>query len=71
MSFDYLKLDYLNKEQLEIISNLLEYCGGQDQLNLFLSTPNKIFNMRPPLEMLLTRNYDYFHQFIKNEKPTI
>jgi hypothetical protein len=65
MSFSYKNLDYLNKDQLQILDNLVEYCGGQEQLNLFLSTPNKLFNMRPPLEMLLTKNYDFFNQFVK------
>ena len=65
MSFDYKKMDYLNKDQLTILDNLLEYCGNQESLNSFLSTPNKLFNMRTPLEMLLTRNYDFFNQFVK------
>lgn len=65
MSFDYKSLDYLNKDQIQILDNLVEYCGGQEQLNIFLSTPNKLFNMRPPLEMLLTKNYDFFNQFVK------
>jgi len=65
MSFDIKNLNYLNKDQLAILDNLLEYCGDQEKLNIFLSSPNKLFNMRTPLEMLITKNFDYFHQFIK------
>jgi len=55
--------DSLNDTQKKIYDNLKEYAGNE--LNLFMSTPNKMFNNRTPLDMLLSGNFDYFVPFIK------
>jgi hypothetical protein len=37
-------------------------------LDLFMSTPNKLFRNRPPLELLNSNDFSYFYQFLKNDK---
>lgn len=60
MNFDY---SILSPEQSRVLSELKKYAGGE--IDLWLSTPNKSFNNRPPIEILLSNNLDFFYQFLK------
>lgn len=59
----------LNNKQKQILEALKDYSGSE--LDLFLSTPNKYFRGRTPLEMLLNEEYTYFYPFINNSHETL
>jgi hypothetical protein len=59
----------LNNKQKQILEALKDYSGAE--LDLFLSTPNKYFRGRTPLEMLLNEEYTYFYQFINKSNETV
>jgi len=44
----------------EIINKLREMFDDEDTLNAWLSTPNKNFRNRPPIDLLESGNFDYF-----------
>jgi hypothetical protein len=52
----------LTNDQQQIYDKLKVSIG--DELDLWLSIPNKSFRNRPPLELLLTNDFGYFGQFI-------
>jgi hypothetical protein len=52
----------LTNDQQQIYDKLKISIG--DELDLWLSIPNKSFRNRPPLELLLTNDFVYFEQFI-------
>jgi hypothetical protein len=55
-------IDSLNDKQKEILNSLREYFGNN--LDNFLSTPNKEFRNKAPLYFLLSENYDYFRPYL-------
>lgn len=60
MNNDY---SHLNKQQQEILDTIKSIY--KEETDLFMSTPNKYFRGRPPIEMLLNKDYTYFGPFIK------
>jgi len=52
----------LTDDQKKIYNQLKESIG--DELDLWLSIPNKSFRNRPPLELLLQNDFTYFYSFI-------
>jgi hypothetical protein len=59
MNSDYSCLNTDQQEILDIIKSIYK-----DETDHFMSTPNKYFKGRPPIEMLLNKNYTYFGPFI-------
>lgn len=59
MNFDYNCLDKEQKDILNLVKSIYK-----EEADLFLSTPNKYFKGRPPIEMLLNKNYAYFGPYI-------
>lgn len=59
MNNDYSHLDTEQQKILELIKNIY----GKET-DLFMSTPNKYFKGRPPIEMLLNKNFTYFGPYI-------
>jgi hypothetical protein len=55
----------LNVHQEQILQRL-KVLG--ESLDIWLSTPNPHFNHQPPLDLLLTENYDYFYRFLGHEE---
>ena len=58
-------MDYscLDTEQTEILHRIRSIY--KEETDMFLSTPNKYFKGRAPIEMLLNKNFTYFGPFIK------
>ena len=50
----------LNERQKEIINKLYNILESEDSLIAWLSIPNKMFKSRPPIDLLMSENYDYF-----------
>ncbi|NBW57501.1 hypothetical protein EBR43_06930 [bacterium] len=59
MNNDY---SHLNQDQQKIL-NAIKIIYGEET-DRFMSLPNKYFRGRPPIEMLLNKDYTYFNQFI-------
>lgn len=59
-------INHLESEKNKILKEL-ENKFDKD-LNLFMSTPNKLFRNRPPLELLNSNDFSYFYQFLNNDK---
>jgi 2-polyprenyl-3-methyl-5-hydroxy-6-metoxy-1,4-benzoquinol methylase len=59
-------INHLESEKNKILKEL-ENKLDKD-LNLFMSTPNKLFRNRPPLELLNSNDFSYFYQFLNNDK---
>ncbi|NBP02107.1 MAG: hypothetical protein EBU90_18645 [Proteobacteria bacterium] len=59
-----MNIDYscLNKNQQKILDTIKSIY--KEETDLFMSTPNKYFRGRPPIEMLLSKDYSYFNPFI-------
>lgn len=62
-------MDNLNSKQKQILELLKDYSGPE--LDYFMSTPNKYFRGRTPLEMLLNEDYTYFYQYINKPDETL
>jgi len=62
-------MNNLNDKQRQILELLKDYSGLE--LDQFMSTPNKYFRGKTPLEMLLNEEYTYFYQFINNPRETL
>jgi hypothetical protein len=56
----------IETEKLKILKELEDKLDKD--LNLFMSTPNKLFRNRPPLELLNSNDFSYFYQFLNNDK---
>jgi len=51
-------------EQIEIITNLRRYFNDNEQSMItWLCTKDRSFRNRPPIDLLLTKDYSYFTQF--------
>jgi uncharacterized protein (DUF2384 family) len=58
-------MDYsLNIKQQEIMSKLRAIAGSDGELDLWLSTPNKEFRGKAPIDMLRQEEYQYFAKVI-------
>ena len=53
----------LTERQRDIIKRLEESIGDINTVEKCLSTPNKLFRSRPPIDLLLSENFDYFDRF--------
>lgn len=53
----------LSERQRDIIKRLEDSIGDINSVETWLSTPNKLFRNRPPIDLLLSENYDYFERF--------
>jgi len=53
----------LSERQRDIIKRLEDSIGDINSVENWLSTPNKLFRGRPPIDLLLSENYDYFERF--------
>jgi len=47
-----------NEKQLEYLRKIRDY--AKEETDIWISTPNKSFGGRCPLDLLLSENYDYF-----------
>jgi hypothetical protein len=54
-----------NPEQTNIYNKVKAVL--REETDAWLSLPHKSFRDRPPIEMLLAKNYDYFYTFLSNE----
>lgn len=54
----------LNTKQQEIMSKLRVIAGSDRELDLWLSTPNKEFRGKAPIDMLRQEEYQYFAKVI-------
>jgi len=54
----------LNIKQQEVISKLRAIAGSDRELDLWLSTPNKEFRGKAPIDMLHQEEYQYFAKVI-------
>ena len=52
----------LNDKQKQILEALKKQFGND--LDLWMSTPNRQFRNRTPLDLLMSGSYDYFSQFV-------
>lgn len=59
MNLDYNCLDNQQKAILDLIQSIY-----REEADMFMSTPNKYFKGRPPIEMLLNKNFEYFSPYI-------
>jgi len=59
-------LTNLSIQQKDIIEKLELMFENKEQLNNWLSLPNKMFRGRLPIDVLLSGNYDYFERFFDN-----
>jgi len=57
--------DLLTDRQKQIVESLRVNFENQEQLESWLSIPNKSFRNKPPLDLLMTDNFDYFDRFFK------
>lgn len=48
-------------EQQKYLKKVKEF--AKEEADIWLSTPNKSFNNKCPLDLLLSGNYDYFDRF--------
>jgi len=61
---EQLWLSSFNSEQKHIYYKLKEHY--REEFDSFMSTPNKLFRNRAPIDLLSTKDYSYFHQFAEN-----
>lgn len=59
MNNDYSHLNPDQQQILEAIKTIYK-----QETDVFMSTPNKYFRGRPPIEMLLNKDYTYFIPYI-------
>lgn len=57
----------LNSRQKEIINILKSKFDSEEQLETWLSLPNKMFRSKPPIDFLIAENYDYFDRLYKED----
>lgn len=50
----------LNSKQQEVMDKLRLIAGSERELDLWLSTPNKEFRGRAPIDLLQQEEYQYF-----------
>ena len=55
----------LNIKQKTIYNKLLEGFDNEQQLQTWLSLPNKLFRSKAPIDVLISQNYDYFDRFLE------
>jgi len=60
--------EILTKKQLEVISKIEPMFESKQQMEDWFSLPNKLFRDRPPLDVLLSGNFDYFDRFLNIDK---
>lgn len=58
----------LSEKQIEIVNKIRDSLESDDQLNLWMSTPNKSFRNMAPIDVLKAENYDYFDRFFVSSK---
>jgi len=58
----------LSEKQREIVNKIRDSLESDDQLNLWMSTPNKSFRNMAPIDVLKAGNYDYFDRFFVSSK---
>ena len=56
--------DTLTVKQQDIISKLMPMFESQEQLHNWLSLPNKMFRDKPPMDVLMSGNFDYFDRLL-------
>ena len=61
-----MNLSELSVKQKSIYDKLDKIFESQEQLNMWLSLPNKLFRNKAPIDILLSSNYDYFDRFFEN-----
>lgn len=49
-----------NERQKTIVKNLRKEFDSDQSLYTWLSIPNKMFRSKPPIDLLMSENYDYF-----------
>ena len=53
----------LSEKQKEIVSKVRSFLESDSQLDLWMSTPNKMFRNMAPIDVLRSGNFDYFDRF--------
>ena len=56
--------EILTDKQKAIVSKLKPMFESQEQLHNWLSLPNKMFRDKPPIDLLLSGNFDYFDRLL-------
>lgn len=56
--------DTLTVKQQDIICKLMPMFESQEQLHNWLSLPNKMFRDKPPMDVLMSGNFDYFDRLL-------
>lgn len=55
----------LNDKQKGIYDKLLEGFDNEQQLQNWMSIPNRYFRNKAPIDVLISQNYDYFDRFLE------
>lgn len=58
----------LSEKQQEIVNKVRLSLESDNQLDLWMSTPNKSFRGMAPIDVLKAGNYDYFDRFFSECK---
>lgn len=53
----------MTDRQKELLIQLEKHFGSKELVDKWLSTPNKLFRSKIPLDFLIQEHYDYFKQF--------
>jgi uncharacterized protein (DUF2384 family) len=54
----------LTDKQKAVILKLKPMFESQEQLHNWLSLPNKMFRSKPPIDLLISGNFDYFDRIL-------
>lgn len=58
----------LSDKQREIVSKIRTFLESDEQLDIWMSTPNKSFRNMAPIDVLKASNFDYFDRFFDSSK---
>lgn len=54
----------LSKRQKDILKKLEKDLGSKELLDKWLSTPNHYFRKRPPIDLLIMGDFEYFDAYL-------
>jgi len=61
-----MNISNFSEKQKKIYFMLVKIFESEDQLDLWLSLPNKLFRSKTPYDALISGNYDYFERFFES-----
>jgi len=65
-----MNIDILSAKQKEVYNLLKDRFESENQFQLWLSMPNKLFRNKTPIDTLLSNSFEYFDRYfgdLKNE----